>query len=160
MTAVEIAPIAEAPARGMAWRRLWRRPTVRVGIVIVAASLLLTVFAPLIAPHDPFDQDFANTLQGPSAAHVFGTDQYGRDVLSRVMYGSRTALLAILVADGLALFLGCGLGLVAGFFGSWVDAAIMRVVDVLLAFPYLLLALIIVAALGPSLLNSMIAIGI
>ena len=160
MTAVELAPTIAAQPRGAAWRRLWRRPTARVGIVIVAVFLGLTVAAPLLAPYSPYDQDFANTLQPPSAEHVFGTDQYGRDVLSRVMYGSRTALLSIVVADGLALVLGCALGLIAGFFGTWLDSAIMRVVDVLLAFPYLLLALIIVAALGPSLLNSMIAIGI
>jgi peptide/nickel transport system permease protein len=159
MTAVEITS-APVPARGAALRRLWRRPTARVGVVVVAIFLALTVTAPLIAPYSPYDQDFLNTLQPPSLEHPFGTDQFGRDVLSRVMYGSRTALLAIFVADGLALTLGCALGLIAGFFGDWVDSAIMRVVDVLLAFPYLLLALIIVAALGPSLLNSMIAIGI
>ncbi|MFI4986852.1 MAG: ABC transporter permease [Alphaproteobacteria bacterium] len=159
MTAVEIIP-SEKPqwARGAA--RLLKRPTARLGAAIVVAFLLLTIAAPLLAPYSPFDQDFSNTLKGPTGAHLFGTDQYGRDVLSRVMFGSRTALLSILVADGLALVLGCALGLIAGFFGAWLDAACMRVVDVLLAFPYLLLALIIVAALGPSLLNAMIAIGI
>jgi peptide/nickel transport system permease protein len=159
MTAVEIAPSASAPW-SQGFTRLLRRPTARVGAIIVVAFLLLVIFASFIAPYDPLDQDFANTLQAPSVEHWFGTDQYGRDVMSRVMYGSRTALLSILVADGLALVTGCALGLIAGFFGSWVDSTIMRVVDVLLAFPYLLLALIIVAALGPSLLNSMVAIGI
>ncbi len=159
MTAAEIAPIAR-PQWSQGFLRLLRRPTATVGAIIVLAFLLLVIFAAFIAPYDPFDQDFGNTLMPPSLEHPFGTDQYGRDVLSRVMYGSRTALLSIFVADGLALFVGCGLGLIAGFFGKWVDATIMRVVDVLLAFPYLLLALIIVAALGPSLLNSMVAIGI
>src|SRR6185437_5890327 len=102
-----------------------------VGAIIVLGFLLLVIFAAVVAPYDPFDQDFANTLGAPSFAHPFGTDQYGRDVLSRVMFGSRTALLSILVADGLALFVGCALGLIAGFFGKWVDATIMRVVDVL-----------------------------
>jgi peptide/nickel transport system permease protein len=159
MTAAEITTSAR-PKASQGFVRLLRRPTARVGAIIVLAFLLLVIFASLIAPYDPLDQDFGNTLQAPSVEHWFGTDQYGRDVLSRVMYGSRTALLSILVADGLALFVGCGLGLIAGFFGKWVDSIIMRVVDVLLAFPYLLLALIIVAALGPSLLNSMVAIGI
>jgi peptide/nickel transport system permease protein len=159
MTAVEIAPSAR-PQWSQGFARLLRRPTARIGALIVLAFLLLVIFAAFIAPYDPLDQDFGNTLQAPSVEHPFGTDQYGRDVLSRVMFGSRTALLSILVADGLALFVGCGLGLIAGFFGKWVDSTIMRIVDVLLAFPYLLLALIIVAALGPSLLNSMVAIGI
>jgi peptide/nickel transport system permease protein len=159
MTALAVVPTRDAHWTRAA-RRLLRRPTARIGVVIVAGFLLLTVTAPLLAPYSPFDQDFAAALIGPSASHPFGTDQYGRDVLSRVMYGSRTALLSIVVADGLALVVGCALGLIAGFFGRWLDSAIMRIVDVLLAFPYLLLALIIVAALGPSLLNSMIAIGI
>jgi peptide/nickel transport system permease protein len=120
----------------------------------------MTALASLIAPYDPFDQDLSSALASPSAAHFFGTDQYGRDVLSRIMYGSRTALLAILVADGIALVFGAALGLVAGFLGGKVDAFVMRTADVLLAFPYLLLALIIVAALGPSLINSILAIGV
>lgn len=159
MTAIELVPVDRVSrTRGIA--RILRRPTARLGAAIVAVFLLLTVFAPLIAPYDPFDQDFSSALIAPTIDHPFGTDQYGRDVLSRVMVGSRTALLAICVADGLALVIGSALGLIAGFYGKWLDSAIMRVVDVLLAFPYLLLALIIVAALGPSLVNSMIAIGI
>ncbi|MBI1776426.1 MAG: ABC transporter permease [Proteobacteria bacterium] len=159
MTALDIAA-QPAPKRSHAIQRLMRRPTARIGAVIVALFLVLTVVAPLIAPYSPFDQDFSAALSAPTAQHPFGTDQYGRDVMSRVMYGSRTALLSILVVDVIALTIGVGLGLVGGFFGGRVDALIMRVMDVLLAFPYLLLALIIVAALGPSLLHSMIAIGI
>jgi peptide/nickel transport system permease protein len=140
--------------------RLLRRSTARIGAAIVAAFLLLTILAPILAPYSPFDQDFTDALAGPTLLHPFGTDQYGRDVLSRAMYGSRIALLSILVADGFGLVVGSASGLIAGYFGGWVDSTIMRLVDVLLAFPYLLLALIIVAALGPGLLNSMIAIGI
>jgi peptide/nickel transport system permease protein len=139
---------------------LFGRRLALFGSVIVALFLLLTLAAPLVSPYDPYDQDLSNALSSPSIAHWLGADQYGRDVLSRLIFGSRTALLAIVVANGLALVLGCALGLVGGFFGGALDAAIMRLVDVLLAFPYLLLALIIVAALGPSLTNSMIAIGI
>jgi len=159
VTAIEIVPSGTS-GRSPGTARLLRRPTALIGIVIVLGFLLLTMSASLVAPYSPFDQDFSNTLMGPTGGHPFGTDQFGRDVLSRVIFGSRTALLSILVADGLALVLGCALGLIAGFFGEWLDSAIMRIVDVLLAFPYLLLALIIIAALGPSLLNSMIAIGL
>ena len=159
MTTVELAAPSPAPSRPGLLRVL-RRPTARVGAIIVVAFLLLTVIAPELAPYDPYDQDFGSALQAPSLDHFFGTDQYGRDELSRVLYGTRTALLSILVADGIALVLGTMLGLIAGFYGKWVDSAAMRLVDVLLAFPYLLLAMIIVAALGPSLFHSMIAIGI
>ena len=160
MSTVELATTEQAAPSRPGVLRVLRRPTARVGAFIVAAFLLLTVIAPEVAPYDPYDQDFGAALQGPSLEHFFGTDQYGRDELSRVFYGTRTALLSILVADGIALFLGTMLGLIAGFYGKWVDSAIMRLVDVLLAFPYLLLAMIIVAALGPSLFHSMIAIGI
>jgi peptide/nickel transport system permease protein len=150
-----------APASRSAGRfRIFRRSSARVGLALTIAFLLLTVLAPIVAPYDPYDQDLSSALSPPSLEHWLGADQYGRDVLSRVLYGTRTALLAVVVADGLALVVGCALGLVAGFFGGAVEAVIMRLVDVLLAFPYLLLALIIVAALGPGLTNSMIAIGI
>jgi len=148
------------PARRLAIAGLLRRPTARVGAVIVGLFLLLTVLAELVAPYDPFDQDLSAALSPPSTDHLLGADQYGRDVLSRIIYGSRTALLAIVVADGIALLIGTALGLIAGYVGGRTDAFVMRLVDVLLAFPYLLLALIIVAALGPSLINSIVAIGV
>jgi peptide/nickel transport system permease protein len=141
-------------------RRALQGTGARVGLVIAIIFLVLTVAAPLVAPYDPYDQDLSSALQAPSSDHPFGTDQYGRDTLSRVIYGTRTALLAIVMADVLALVVGGSLGLIAGFSGGRIDALIMRIVDVLLAFPYLLLALIIVAALGPSLTNTVIAIGI
>jgi peptide/nickel transport system permease protein len=141
-------------------RRALRRNSTRLGLVLIALLLFLAAFAALVAPFDPYDQDLSAALTPPGSEHWFGADQYGRDVLSRVLYGTRYALLAILVADGLALVLGGAMGLLAGFAGGAADAVIMRCVDVLLAFPYLLLALVIVAALGPSLLNSLIAIGI
>ncbi len=155
--AIEVAPLAARPP-GVG--RVLRRTTAKVGLAITVLFLLLTVAAPLVAPYDPFDQDLSSALSPPVIGHWFGTDQYGRDMLSRVLYGTRTALLAVVVADGLALAAGCTMGLVGGFLGGRADAVVMRVVDVLLAFPYLLLALIIVAALGPGLTNSMIAIGI
>jgi peptide/nickel transport system permease protein len=158
MSATATAAAIAAPQGAI--RRALRGTGARVGLCIAIIFLLLTVAAPLLAPYDPYDQDLSSALSPPSPDHWFGADQYGRDMLSRVMYGTRTALLAIVMADGLALVVGGLLGLIAGFTGGRIDAVIMRVVDVLLAFPYLLLALIIVAALGPSLTNSVIAIGI
>ena len=148
-----------ATSRGIV-RRALQRTSARVGLAIAILFLFVTVAAPLLAPYDPYDQDLSNALSPPSADHLLGADQYGRDTLSRILYGTRTALLAIVMADGIALVVGGSLGLLAGFMRGQVDALIMRLVDVLLAFPYLLLALIIVAALGPSLTNSVIAIGI
>lgn len=152
-------PIVQTPGRQAA-RALLHRGSVRIGLALVLGFLALTILAPWVSPYDPTDQDLSNALSGPSFDHLFGADQYGRDVFSRVLYGTRDALLAIVVADGIALGAGGVMGLVAGFVGGAVDAVIMRLVDVLLAFPYLLLALIIVAALGPSLTNALIAIGI
>lgn len=151
-----VAPLRRPP--GVA--RALRRTPARVGLAITLLFLLLCAAAGWLAPYDPYDQDLSSALAPPGPDHWFGADQYGRDMLSRVMFGTRTALLAVVVADGLALLLGCAMGLAAGFFAGRVDAVVMRLVDVLLAFPYLLLALIIVAALGPGLTNSMIAIGI
>jgi peptide/nickel transport system permease protein len=151
---------AALPApQGLVRRALHGRGA-RLGLALIALLLFLAAFAALVAPYDPYDQDLSAALTPPGSEHWFGADQYGRDVFSRVLYGTRYALLAILVADGLALVLGAAMGLAAGFAGGAVDAAIMRCVDVLLAFPYLLLALVIVAAIGPSLVNSLIAIGI
>ena len=142
-------------------RRALRGTGARFGLAIAVVFLALTLFAPLLAPYDPYEQDLSNSLSPPSArALVRQPISTAATRLSRIIYGTRTALLAIVMADGLALLLGGSLGLVAGYFGGRVDALIMRIVDVLLAFPYLLLALIIVAVLGPSLTNSVIAIGI
>ena len=151
---------AALPASRQVLRRALQGMGARVGLPLIVILLVLAVAAPLIAPYDPYDQDLSAALTAPGAEHWLGADQYGRDMLSRVLHGTRYALFAILVADGLALALGGVMGLVAGFAGGVVDAAVMRLTDVLLAFPYLLLALVIVAALGPSLLNSLIAIGI
>lgn len=137
-----------------------REPRAKFGMVIVLVFLLMALFAPWISPYDPFDQDFSNALGPPSFEHPFGLDQYGRDIFSRVIHGSRTAIVAIIAADGLAVLVGGAWGLVAGYYGGIVDTICMRVIDVLLAFPYLLLALIIVAALGASLTNAIIAIGV
>lgn len=151
---------AAVPREPSALRQIFSRIPPRIGLVIIAVFLVAVLFAPWIGPYDPIEQDFSNVLQPPSLVHPFGTDQYGRDVFTRVLYGSRYAFAAVVVADGLALIFGCGLGLIAGLSGGRTDAAIMRLIDMFLAFPFLLLALIIVAALGPGFGNTLIALGI
>ena len=141
-------------------RRLARSRSALAGAIIVCALLLAALFAPLLAPYSPIDQHFIVQLQPPSLAHPLGTDEFGRDILSRVIFGSRWALLVGLLADGIALVFGVGLGLLSGFYGGRVDRLITWLTDVTLAFPYLLLAMMIVALLGPGITNAMIAIGI
>jgi len=131
-----------------------------VGAALVAAFLLLTAAAPFLAPYDPMATDFANVLAPPSWRHPFGADDIGRDILSRVIYGSRVSLQAGLFTVAVALTIGLPLGLVAGFFGGRVDNFIMRGIEVILSFPTLVLALGITAILGPKLIHALFAIGI
>ncbi len=154
--AVTTAP--PLPARAM--MRALRQRGAGIGLAVLVVFLVVTALAPWIAPYDPFDQDLSNALSPPGPEHWLGADQYGRDILSRLIWGTRSALAAIVSANCIALAIGGTMGLVAGFTGGRVDSLVMRLVDIMLAFPYLLLALIIVAALGPSLTNSIIAIGI
>ncbi len=135
----------------------------RVGLVgagLVCGFLLLTAVAPLLAPYDPIAADFANVLAPPSWRHPFGTDDIGRDILSRVIYGSRISLQAGLLTVGIALAVGLPLGLTAGFLGGRVDNLVMRGIEVILSFPTLVLALGITAILGPKLIHALFAIGI
>ena len=131
-----------------------------VGAALVAGFLVLTAAAPLLSPYDPVATDFASVLAPPSWAHPFGTDDIGRDILSRVIYGSRVSLQAGLFTVAVALVVGLPLGLAAGFFGGRVDNVIMRSIEVILSFPTLVLALGITAILGPKLINALFAIGI
>ena len=137
-----------------------------IGLWVFAALILLAVFAPLIAPHDPTSQARDALLvppfwqDGGRATYLLGTDAIGRDILSRLLFGARFSLFIGLVVVTIALTGGIALGLLAGFFGGWVDSVIMRVMDVVLAFPSLLLALVLVAVLGPGLTNAMIAIAL
>jgi len=131
-----------------------------IGLGFILSMVLVAIFAPLITRHDPVLQELGNALLPPSAEHFFGTDEYGRDVYARVVYGSRISLRVGLISTGLACLVGIPLGLLAGYYVSWMDALIMRLVDVMLAFPGLLLALSIMTILGPSLSNAMIAAGI
>jgi len=147
------------PARSR--RPAWRRsPLTVAGLVLIAILALIALSAPLIAPADPLKQVLSTRLEPPSAANWLGTDQLGRDVLSRMIYGSRISLLIGIVVVGLAASVGTFVGLVAGYVGGWVDEALMRLTDVFFAFPALILAMAISGALGPSLTNAMIAIAV
>ncbi|MCL6450709.1 MAG: ABC transporter permease [Acetobacteraceae bacterium] len=156
------APARRWPGAGFV-RRLLRNPLTAMGVAVVAALAALAVLAPLVAPypeHAAGAVDPVHKLLGPSPAHPFGTDELGRDVLSRVLYGARISLAVGVVVQGLALVIGVPLGLVAGYLGGAVDEALMRVTDVMLAFPSLLLAMVICAALKPNLANATLAITI
>ena len=141
-------------------RRLMRNRGAVMGLAILALLALMAIFAPLLARHDPNAMAMAEALQGPSARYPFGTDQFGRDILTRIIYGARLSFQVGFIAVSIALVCGVLLGLAAGYYGRWVDAMVTMVIDVMLAFPGLLLALAIVAVLGPSLLNLMVAVGI
>jgi ABC-type dipeptide/oligopeptide/nickel transport system permease subunit len=156
--------LTEAPPRVSEFRRIYRvffsRGLVVFGMVIVIAFLLTAAFAPWLAPYNPYQQNYDQLLENPSWQHWLGTDTLGRDTLSRIIFASRTTLMVGVIALGIAAIVGMVLGLIAGYFGSWVNAIIMRVMDALMAFPMILLALVIAALLGGGLRNVMIALGI
>jgi peptide/nickel transport system permease protein len=137
-----------------------RHPRLLIGGTLVLLLAFIAIFAPLLSPYDPTIGDVSNGLEAPSAAHWLGTDDQGRDVMSRVLWGSRISLSVALISVMIGLSVGVTVGLTAGYAGGWVDMVLMRVIDALLAFPGLLLAISITAALGPQIQNAMIAIGI
>jgi peptide/nickel transport system permease protein len=130
------------------------------GLVVVILIVIAAVVAPLITRYDMAEQDLLVALQAPGSDHPFGTDQFGRDLLTRVVYGARISLRVGFVSVGIAVALGIPLGLLSGYYMRWIDVVVMRVVDILLAFPAVLLAMAIMTVLGPSLTNAMIAVGI
>lgn len=142
-----------------AWRAFARNRLAVAGLAVVAAFLLAALLGPWLAPYDPNAQDLPAQLQGPSRAHPLGTDDYGRDILSRILVGARISLVVGVVATTIGAGVGTLIGLVAGFY-RWLDGTAMRAMDVLLAFPSVLLAIAIIAILGPSLVNVMVAVGI
>jgi peptide/nickel transport system permease protein len=153
--------VGEVPARGpwaLALETLLRDRTAMFGACLIALLVGLAIAAPLVAS-DPLDQDLANTLRPPSAEHLFGTDEYGRDVLSRVLHGARLSLTIGFIAVSISIALGLPIGLLAGYAGGLTETLIMRAMDLVLAFPPLLLVLVVVAILGTGLENAMIAIG-
>ena len=139
------------------WRR-WR--LVVTGGAIVGTILLLAVFAPVISPYSPFDLDVAQMLQGPSATHPLGTDELGRDVLSRVIHAARLSMMVAVLASLIGLVFGTLIGTLAAYFGGAVDLVLMRLMEILFSFPAILLAIVLMASLGTNILNAMIAIGI
>jgi peptide/nickel transport system permease protein len=143
-----------------AWRRLKKRRTAMVALVLLVLLALLAIFAPFIATHDPTQQSWRAVRQAPSLTHWFGSDEVGRDIFSRVIYGTRASLSAGVISVAIAIVAGVPLGLLAGYVGGWTDALISRVTDAMLACPFLILAIALAAFLGPSLQNAMIAIGI
>jgi peptide/nickel transport system permease protein len=143
-----------------AWRKLRRRRTAMFGLAVVIGFIALALFAAWIAPQDPIATSWGAIRKPPSAEHWFGTDEIGRDVFSRVIWGTQASMLAGVVSVSISLLLGVPIGLAAGFLGGWVDAAISRLIDAFLACPFLILAIALAAFLGPSLTNAMIAIGV
>ncbi|SEE37411.1 ABC transporter permease [Bradyrhizobium erythrophlei] len=153
------AETLESPAR-RAGRRLIRRKGAVLGLAVIALFVLLAVFAPLIVPYDPIATSWSLVRKAPSMQHWFGTDELGRDVLARVVFGARASLLAGFISVSIALAIGVPLGLLAGYRGGLIDALISRITDAMLACPFLILAIALAAFLGPSLGNAMIAIGV
>ena len=158
------APASSAEARltrlYFGWKRLLRSTAAMVGLVIVAALILIAIFAPVIAPFDPYVQDLSAQLRPPSWTNLFGTDEFGRDVFSRIVYGTRFTLYIVVLVALIAAPIGLVIGAASGYLGGWVDTLFMRVTDIALAFPRLILALAFVTAFGPGLNNAILAIAI
>jgi peptide/nickel transport system permease protein len=142
----------------LAWRALRRSNAALIGVLIIVAWLLIALFVPHLAPYQPAAQDLAHRLQSPSALHWFGTDELGRDVFSRVLYGARISMPLGVVVVALSVIVGTVVGGISGYIGGTIDEIIMRIADIFLAFPSLVLAMAITAALGPGLNNAMLAI--
>src|SRR5690348_16212495 len=160
-TTLPAAPIvvAQSPRR-LALRRFLQRRVAVAGLVVIAVFVLVAILAPLIAPYNPDATSWTMIRKAPSAAHWMGTDENGRDVLSRVIFGARASMLAGVVSVLIAAGIGVPAGLLAGFAGGWIDIVLSRIVDAMLACPFLILAIALAAFLGPNLTNAMIAIGV
>jgi peptide/nickel transport system permease protein len=164
MTVTALKPSAPE-TRPNAWRRTWdsvsiifRSRIAVIGLVIVMFWVLIAIFAPLVAPYDPAEQNSKAILQGPSSTYLLGTDKLGRDILSRLIFGARTILILAPIAVLLSVFVGTCLGLLGGYFGGLLDEVVMRILDAIMAFPTILLYLIIISAIGPSVINVVLAI--
>ena len=158
------APVPAAPIRLRAWQRrstlgnpAWRHPLAIAGLLIAGTWIIVAIFAPLLAPHDPLAQT-ATSFVPPSEGHLFGTDELGRDVFSRVLYGARLSIPLALLLVSLALAIGGTLGALAGYLGGVVDSIVMRAADLVFAFPAIILAMVVTAALGPSVRNAVLAL--
>jgi peptide/nickel transport system permease protein len=141
-------------------RRLAKRRAALVGLTVVAFFIALSILAPIVSPYDPLATNWAMVRKPPSMLHLFGTDEIGHDILARIIWGSRASLMAGIVSVSLALAIGVPIGLLTGYLGGIVDATLMRLIDAMLAIPFLILAIALAAFLGPNLTNAMIAIGV
>ena len=157
-------PRSRAQARlarfALFWKSLRRNPLTMLGLGIVGMLVAVAILGPVFSPYDPVSQDLAMRLMGPSANYWLGTDELGRDIFSRILHGARITLSIIVLVVGIAAPFGLVLGCVSGYLGGWLDIAIMRITDIFLAFPRLILALALVAALGPGIENAVIAIAL
>lgn len=163
MSATTTDPVAQTTIRtplGEFWRRFRRQRVAIVALCVIVLIALAAVFAPLISPFDPAAPDYDSILDGPSALHWFGTDAYGRDILSRIIWGGRVSLSVGFLSVALGGVFGVVLGLISGFFGGWIDSLLMRMMDVLLAFPGIILAIGVVAVLGPGIDNVIYSIAV
>ena len=146
--------------------QLWRNKTAVAGLIIITIFILCGIFAPYLSPHDPLETSLYDQIKPPlwhatgTWKNILGTDDLGRDILSRLIYGARVSLAVAVISVGLAFFFGTLLGCISGYYKGFLDSIIMRIMDMILSFPYILLAIVVVAYLGPSLRNAMIAIGI
>ena len=141
-------------------KEFFSRKPVWVGFAIIVVMVICAVFAPLIAPYDPYEQDLLNALKAPGGGHLFGTDALGRDLLSRIIYGSRASLSVGLVSTALAGSCGIMLGIISGYLGKWTDSVIMRIMDAMMSIPIIILAMFLGGVLGKGLGNIMLCIGI
>jgi ABC-type dipeptide/oligopeptide/nickel transport system permease subunit len=164
---VTVSPATRAPVIGaprvrasQAFRRLWANPSGRIGLLMLSAMVIAAAAAPLLAPYSPNTQDYTHIMQAPNSHFLLGTDDLGRDILSRVLYGGRISLRVGALPVFVGFVIGTCVGLIAGFYRGIVDDLFMRLTDIALAFPGVLLALVVIAILGPGLTNVMIALGI
>ncbi len=159
---VEESAEAEIKPNQTLWEQFWsifkHNKLALISLIIIIAFVVICVGAPVFAPHDPFEQDLLQSLKGPSAQHLLGCDKFGRDILSRMIYGGRVSLAIGLLPTIVSMFLGTVLGLIAGFVGGWVDSVIMRVADVVMAFPSILMAMVISYTIGNGILTIFVAL--
>ena len=160
-SAESISPLREVGFKFMQFMKLFlRNKLAALGLLLIVVWTLIAITAPLIAPYAPDATDLSAKLNGPSSAHWFGTDQFGRDILSRVIHASQISIWTGIIAVAISFFIGVPLGGIAAYYGGWLGNVIMRVMDIFLAFPSLILAMAIAAAMGPGLISAMIAVGI
>ena len=143
------------------WYQLRKNKTAMTGLVVIALFILIGIFAPLLSPMDPLEQNIEFRKTAPlTGGYILGTDDLGRDMLSRLIYGARISMIIGVISVSISLVFGSAIGLISAYYGGIVDKIVMRLIDIMLAFPYILLTIVIVAVLGPSLVNAMVAIGI